>query len=33
VNVEGLPIKLWDRYLRDTVAEGLAKLQNRERVE
>jgi hypothetical protein len=33
VDVEGLPIKVWGRYLRDTVAEGLAKLQNRARME
>jgi len=33
VDVDGLPIKVWGRYLRDTVAEGLAKLQNRTQVE
>ena len=33
VQVDGLPIKLWVRYLRDTVAEALAKLQDQENVE
>jgi len=33
VEVESLPIKVWGRYLRDTVAQALARLQNGERVE
>ncbi len=33
VRVEGLPIKIWGRYLRDTVAFALAKLQGQERAE
>ncbi len=33
VRVEGLPIKVWGRYLRDTMVEALAKLQQQERVE
>jgi hypothetical protein len=33
IRVEGLPIKVWGRYLRDTMVEALAKLQQQERVE
>ncbi len=33
VRVEGLPIKIWGRYLRDTVGFALAKLQGQERAE
>ena len=33
VQVDGLPIKIWGRYLRDTVRQALAKLQNQELVE
>jgi len=33
VRVEGLPIKVWGRYLRDTVGHALANLQDKERVE
>ncbi len=33
VQVEGLPIKIWGRYLRDTMVEALAKLQKQDRVE
>jgi len=33
VQVDGLPIKVWGRYLRDTVAEALADLQHLETVE
>jgi hypothetical protein len=33
VRVEGLPIRIWGRYLRDTMVEALAKLQNQERAE
>jgi len=33
VKVEEIPIKVWGRYLRDTVGEALAKLQDQENVE
>jgi hypothetical protein len=33
VRVEELPIKIWGRYLRDTMVEALAKLQKEDRVE
>ena len=33
VQVEGLPIRVWGRYLRDTMVQALAELQNQERVE
>ncbi len=33
VQIDGLPIKVWGRYLRDTMVEALAKLQKQERVE
>jgi hypothetical protein len=33
VEVNGLPIKVWGRYLRDTMVDALAKLQDRENVE
>jgi hypothetical protein len=33
VQVDGLPIKVWGRYLRDTMVEALAKLQNQDPVE
>jgi hypothetical protein len=33
VQVESLPIKVWGRYLRDTVRHALAKVQNQERIE
>jgi hypothetical protein len=33
VQTDGLPIKVWGRYLRDTVGQALAKLQNQKNVE
>jgi len=33
IRVEGLPIKIWGRYLRDTVGLALTKLQGQERAE
>mgnify|MGYP001552544740 FL=1 len=33
VRVEGLPIRVWGRYLRDTMVQALAELQNQERIE
>lgn len=33
VEVDGLPIKVWGRYLRDTMVDALAKLQDRSNVE
>jgi len=33
VQVEGLPIRVWGRYLRDTMVQALAELQNQERME
>jgi hypothetical protein len=33
VRIDGLPIKIWGRYLRDTMVEALAKLQNQQQVE
>ncbi len=33
VQVEGLPIKVWGRYLRDTMVEALDRLQKQQRVE
>ena len=33
VQIDGLPIKVWGRYLRDTVAHALAKLQDQEHAE
>ena len=31
--VDGLPIRVWGRYLRDTMVQALAELQNQERIE
>lgn len=33
VEVDGLPIKIWGRYLRDTMVDALAKLQDRSNAE